>query len=213
MKNTQNHKLIIRSITSLDKDEYEVAEVAFINGYNGKGYTFSLWCDDDFSTDSVEEFSCFVWLNSPVALSSLNYMDKESLESTFDDAMFNLPLNDLLKDPTEVRKKIKAYIEDEIPFEMEIPYQNQGFSLQSILLDEVVVEMTKKAFHGTLTRDDVMEMALLMDDEEWIGHQQHLIHPILAVIQEPVPFNSDEYALVQSVTAAFGLDAIQINVI
>lgn len=194
-----HHKLIIRNLPNdCVVDEYEVATVEFINGYNGQSYQFSLWCDDDFEQNSAEEFSCHVWLNSPVQIKSLEEIDAEALKMCLDESEFDLSLEDLVKNSIEIRQKIKAYHTEGTPFTIEVPLHNQGFSLQSILIDEVLVKLTVQAFERTLTNEGVQELALLITDSDDFSYMQYLINPLFKVINNSNIENSMIYKIKQA---------------
>lgn len=174
------HKMIIRSIENREQDLHEVGELVLINGYTHREHIFSLWTDDNFSEEDYKTYSCNVWINIPISFTNFKQVKVDDLQSIFDNEAYDLDIDDLIDEASNIRKLIKDnYISGE-SYSIEIPYEQQKYSTKTILTDEIKYELAFKIKNGNLNKKDLMELILLLEGDSIHnnGEQTHLIEPL-----------------------------------
>lgn len=208
----KEHTMTLHSPTSNEREEFELAEITIKNAINDKEHTFTVWGDEGIQENEIEDgFPTYVWLHGVDDKISLN-MDSAELQTLLEDEhLSQFSLDDLVKVDSNIEKLLHNSYENGTDFLLEIPTDKQGFDLNTILIDEEIIDMTYKAKDGELSKKDIIDFGKLvaMDSDISVGKLDYLKEPMLKVLINN-ELTKEEVKFAEKTFEAFQLDKTEL---
>lgn len=161
------NKLNIQSMESTVRDEFELADLVYTNGTTGKEHIFSIWHDIDDITDEkmtlsdLQDSALYVFIHDP----SFNYSDYDSLQDGLENNLQDYLLSDLITYDEALEKQLVDYYNGNIEeFNIEIPENEQSTNIDSIIIDQEIINVLMKSELDQLEKSDLVELGKSMED-------------------------------------------------
>jgi len=202
------HSITLRS-PQMDelKSEYELAELQIVNGINGKEHIFYVYGDEGTFSEKDELGATYVWLHSVDDEISLD-MSKDEIKNSLEDTkLYQTSLDDIIDYGKDVEHLLREGFEKGTNFSVNIPEDRQKMDLNSLLVDEEIVDLTYKAQDRELSKQDILEFGKLVqhDTNISVGQLNYFKNPIHEILVKN-DFTKEEHQLVNNTITAFQLD-------
>lgn len=184
----KNHKLKVTSLEGVDgRDSEEIAQIVMTNGVTNKEHSFSVWASD-ISNNELSPY--YVYLNCPEQLPD----DYTNIQDALSDSLGDFTLSDLVKDTAEIEKSIQEYVQDENKtFSFEIPPNQQGLDLHSLIVDEEVADLLLKNEKSMVSKQDLIDFGRLVEGDKHFSYNlDHELNESFQVMLNQTGVKKDE---------------------
>lgn len=184
----KNHKLKVTSLEGVDgRDSEEIAQIVMTNGVTNKEHSFSVWASD-ISNNELSPY--YVYLNCPEQLPD----DYTNIQDALSDSLGDFTLSDIVKDTAEIEKAIQEYVQNEDKtFSFEIPPNQQGLDLHSLIVDEEVADLLLKNEKSMVSKQDLIDFGRLVEGDKDISYNlDHELNESFQVILNQTGVKKDE---------------------